>query len=35
MMPFWRGENSPRTAELGEAVGALCREVADRLDDPA
>ena len=34
MMPFWRGEDAPRTAELGEAVGALCREVAERLDDP-
>ena len=34
MMPFWRGEGSPRTAELGEKVGALCREVAGRLDDP-
>ena len=34
MMPFWRGEASPRTAELGEKVGALCREVAGRLDDP-
>ena len=35
LMPFWRGEDAPRTAELGEAVGALCREVAERLDDPA
>ena len=34
LMPFWRGENSPRTAELGEAVGALCREVVERRDDP-
>ena len=34
-MPFWRGEDSPRSAELGEAVGALCREVAEALDDPA
>ncbi len=33
-MPFWRGEASPRTAELGEKVGALRREVAGRLDDP-
>ena len=31
MMPFWRGEDAPRTAELGEKVGALCREVADAL----
>ena len=34
MMPFWRGESMPRTAELGEKVGALCREVAGRLADP-
>ena len=34
LMPFWRGEDSPRTAELGEAVGALCREVIERKDDP-
>ena len=33
-MPFWRGEDSPRSAELGAAVGALCREIAGRLDDP-
>jgi len=35
LMPFWRGEDSPRSAELGEAVGALCREVAGGLEDPA
>ena len=34
MMPFWRGEDAPRTAELGEAVGALCREVTERLNSP-
>ncbi|HMB05055.1 MAG TPA: DEAD/DEAH box helicase, partial [Isosphaeraceae bacterium] len=34
MMPFWRGEDSPRTAELGEAVGALVRELVDRRGDP-
>jgi ATP-dependent Lhr-like helicase len=34
-MPFWRGEKTPRSAALGEAVGALCRTVAARLDDPA
>ena len=36
-MPFWRGEAARRTAELGEAVGALTRELADRRgrpDDP-
>lgn len=34
LMPFWRGERAPRSAELGAAVGALCREVAASLDDP-
>ncbi len=34
VMPFWRGESSSRSPELGEAVGALCREVTERLDDP-
>ncbi len=28
------GRGGAATAELGEAVGALCREIADRLDDP-
>ena len=34
LMPFWRGEKSSRTVELGERVGALCREVTARVDDP-
>ncbi len=34
VMPFWRGEAAARTAELGEAVGVLTREIADRLNDP-
>lgn len=34
LMPFWRGEKSSRTVELGERVGALCRELATRADDP-
>ena len=34
VMPFWRGESSSRSPELGEAVGALCREITERLDDP-
>jgi ATP-dependent Lhr-like helicase len=34
MMPFWRGEAAHRTGELGAAVGALCRELAGRVDDP-
>ena len=34
VMPFWRGESGGPLGELGEAVGALCREIAGRLDDP-
>ena len=34
VMPFWHGEAASRSPELGEAVGALCREIAGRLDDP-
>ncbi len=34
MMPFWRGEKTSRTGELGAKVGALCRELAGRRDDP-
>ena len=34
IMPFWRGEKSSRTVELGERVGVLCRELAARIDDP-
>jgi ATP-dependent Lhr-like helicase len=34
VVPFWRGEGSSRSPKLGEAVGALCRELAGRLDDP-
>jgi ATP-dependent Lhr-like helicase len=33
-VPFWRGEVAHRTPQLGEAVGALCREIAGRLEDP-
>ena len=32
-IPFWRGEAAGRTAELGEAVGELTREIVGRLDD--
>ena len=35
LMPFWRGEDSPRTAELGEAVGSLCRNIVENRDNPA
>jgi ATP-dependent Lhr-like helicase len=34
VMPFWRGEASSRSAELGEAVGELSRELIERRDDP-
>ena len=34
VMPFWRGEAASRTAELGEAVGVLTREIAEHLADP-
>ncbi len=34
IMPFWRGEKSSRTVELGERVGALCRDLAARSSDP-
>lgn len=33
-LPFWRGETPGRPTALGRKVGALCREVAARLDDP-
>ncbi|MDB5349731.1 MAG: Lhr-like helicase [Planctomycetota bacterium] len=34
MMPFWRGEGAGRTAELGAAVGVMCRQIAERREDP-
>ena len=34
VMPFWRGESASRSRELGEAVGCLSRELAERIDDP-
>jgi ATP-dependent Lhr-like helicase len=34
VMPFWHGEASSRSRELGVAVGALCRELTGRLEDP-
>jgi ATP-dependent Lhr-like helicase len=34
VMPFWRGEAASCSPELGEAIGALSREIAARLDDP-
>jgi ATP-dependent Lhr-like helicase len=32
LVPFWRGEGTGRSAELGEAVGRLCREIIERGD---
>ncbi len=34
VMPFWHGEAASCSPELGEAVGALSREIAGRLDEP-
>jgi ATP-dependent Lhr-like helicase len=34
VMPFWKGESTARSPELGEAVGALAREITERLGDP-
>jgi ATP-dependent Lhr-like helicase len=35
LMPFWRGEGATRSAELGEAVGELTREIRGRLGEPS
>jgi ATP-dependent Lhr-like helicase len=34
MVPFWRGEGLGRSFDLGKAIGAFLRELADRLDQP-
>ena len=34
VMPFWRGESASRSGELGEAIGVLCRQVSEHLEDP-
>ncbi len=34
LVPFWRGENVGRSADLGLAVGRFLREFQDRLDAP-
>jgi ATP-dependent Lhr-like helicase len=34
MVPFWRGENTGRTRDLGVAIGQFLREAAGRLDAP-
>jgi ATP-dependent Lhr-like helicase len=33
--PFWRGEKTSRTWDLGLAIGKCLRTLAERLDDPA
>ncbi len=34
MVPFWRGENTGRSYDLGRAIGAFLRELSERLDQP-
>src|SRR5262249_60667438 len=34
MVPFWRGENTGRSHDLGLAVGGFLREVAARIHQP-
>jgi ATP-dependent Lhr-like helicase len=34
LVPFWRGESTGRTPELGRAVGELSRGLSERPDDP-
>lgn len=34
MIPFWRGEATGRTFELGQAEGRFLRELVRRMDDP-
>ncbi len=34
VMPFWRGESTSRSPELGEAVGRLSHELCERINDP-
>jgi ATP-dependent Lhr-like helicase len=34
IVPFWRGENTGRSYDLGRAIGAFHRELAERLDQP-
>ncbi len=34
LVPFWRGENVGRSADLGLAVGAFLREFARRMEEP-
>ena len=34
MVPFWRGEKSGRSHDLGMAIGGFLRELSDRMDAP-
>ncbi len=34
IVPFWRGESTGRSYDLGLALGAFLREVGERIDDP-
>src|SRR5579875_1749258 len=34
IVPFWRGENTGRSYDLGRAIGTFLREVSERLDQP-
>jgi ATP-dependent helicase Lhr and Lhr-like helicase len=34
IVPFWRGENTGRSYDLGRAIGAFLRELSERLDEP-
>ncbi|HTU91194.1 MAG TPA: DEAD/DEAH box helicase [Gemmataceae bacterium] len=35
IVPFWRGENTGRSYDLGCAIGGFLRELSERLDQPA
>jgi ATP-dependent Lhr-like helicase len=34
IVPFWRGENTGRSYDLGRAIGEFLRELSERLDQP-
>src|SRR5262249_22346271 len=34
LVPFWRGEGTGRSADLGQALGQFLRELTERLDQP-
>src|SRR5262249_39566325 len=34
LIPFWRGEGTGRSHDLGRAIGCFLRELAARIDDP-